>query len=200
MKVKYLFLFVVAFSVFACSSDSDSSQKSSKESKEKNDSDSDNPYAQLQKAAESITGEKKETVDFEDLEALLPEKLNGFEREEVEGSKSGMMGFSVSTSTAEYRKGDQKIEIVLVDTGGLGIGAALASWTKMEYSKKDKNGFERTAEFKGHKSFEQFRKNGKSEFAYFYNDRYLVTASGRVDDFDDLKDMVGDLKLKKLPE
>lgn len=144
------------------------------------------------------------SIEKERLETLKVDKAwqkwGPYELEEVEGSKSGMMGFSVSTSTAEYKKGDDKIEIVLVDTGGLGIAAAMAAWTNMEYSKRDKNGFERTAEYKGHKSFEQFRKNGKSEFAYFYNDRYLVTASGRVDDFDDLKDMVGDLKLRKLPE
>jgi hypothetical protein len=201
--MKYL-LPLLAILVFASckfdlkDNDAKDPDKTERESSKKKDSD--NKLDEFTKAIEDLSeGKSVETVPYQELQELLPARLEGYERVDMEGSRTGALGIKVSTATATYEDGDQEIEINIVDGGSFGgVLSSAQNWMDAEFESSSKNGFERTSTLKGYKSYEQFDKNGTSSLAVIVQDRFLVTASGRVKDFDQLKDMVESMKLRKL--
>lgn len=201
--MKYLLPFLAILVLASCKfelkdNDAKDSDKTERESSKKKDSD--DKIDELSKAIEELSeGKSVETVPYQDLQKLLPSRLEGYDRVDMEGSRTGALGIKVSTATATYEDGDQEIEINIVDGGSFGgILSSAQNWMDAEFEHSNKDGFERTSTLKGFKSYEQFDKNGTSSLAVIVQDRYLVTASGRVNDFDELKDMVESMKLKKL--
>ena len=201
--MKYL-LPLLAILVFAsCKfelNDNDAKDPDQTERESSKKKDSDDKLDEFTKAIEELSeGKSVETVPYQELQELLPSRLEGYERVDLEGSRTGALGIKVSTATATYEDGDQEIEINIVDGGTFGgVLSSAQNWMDAEFERSSKDGFERTSTLKGYKSYEQFDKNGTSSLAVIVQDRYLVTASGRVKDFDQLKDMVESMKLRKL--
>lgn len=198
MKIKLLVLFI-AVSLVACKSDR-SDKNDVREDSKTEKTNSDDPFAQVEDALNKLNdGEKVEVINHRELQDFLPNKLAGMEQTDIEGSTAGMLGFDISTVDADYGEGKDKINIKIVDAGGLGSAfLSMAPWASMKLDKSNKDGFERTGEFEGYKCFEKFQKSGYSELAIIVDDRFIVTASATVDDFDDLRDAVRKLGLKKL--
>jgi hypothetical protein len=201
--MKYL-LPLLAILVFASCKfdlkDNDAKDPDQTERESSKKKDSDDKLDEFTKAIEELSeGKSVETVPYQELQELLPSRLEGYERVDLEGSRTGALGIKVSTATATYEDGDQEIEINIVDGGSFGgVLSSAQNWMDAEFERSSKDGFERTSTLKGYKSYEQFDKNGTSSLAVIVQDRYLVTASGRVKDFDQLKDMVESMKLRKL--
>ena len=87
----------------------------------------------IEAAVDKIKKDKdlKDPVNFRSLKELLPENLAGMSRTDHSGKSSGAMGFKMSTAEASYENGDQKLEVDIVDAGG--VGAALmggAMWSE----------------------------------------------------------------------
>lgn len=212
--MKNLFSFILlSLSLFllACSNDpGQSSGNSSDENQSTTSSSSDEPknlqdaMKQMEEAVKNVQGgEKVEVVSFRELQELMPEKLNGYNRTEKGGETTGALGMNVSTAKATYKKGDQTIDIDIIDTGGIGMAMmGIAAWTTLTVDKEDDNGYERTGTISGNKSFEKFHKNGAtSEVSVIVNKRFVVNARARLGNegqMDDLKDMVKSLSLGKL--
>ena len=59
------------------------------------------------------------------------------ERTKNEGETTGAMGFKVSTAKASFKDGDKRIEIEIIDVGGIGMAAmGMAAWSMAEIDKE----------------------------------------------------------------
>lgn len=204
----------------ACSSDSGTSHKTNDNTEsstgseaDANDSENDGPaniqdaMNQVQDAMKQLNdGEEVEVVNFRELQKLLPEKFNGYERTSKGGETTGAMGMTVSTAEATYEKDGRQIELDIIDTGGLGMAMmGLAAWTSVTVDREDENGYERTGKMDGYKSFEKFRKDGgSSQVSVIVDGRFILQAEATIreeNQMDDLKDLireVGPSKLSKM--
>lgn len=159
--------------------------------------------SQISDAVKDINVEgvsNKKPVNFRKLKELLPERANGFDRDKTSGETTGTLGFNVSSTKATYKNGDQRIEVNLVDTGGIGsVFMGMAAWSMVDIDKETDNGFERTTTYEGYKAFEKCN-NSRCEFAVMVAKRFLLTLKGRNVEMDDLHDMVDDIDLDSLED
>lgn len=161
---------------------------------------------EISKALEGVNfnvkkdGKEVEIINFRELKKLMPESISGMNRTSAEGQTTGFGGMKVSVAEAEYREGNQRLDLTITDTGGLGAALmGMAFWSNLEVDKETDNGFERTTEINGNKAYMKYdRKSEKSEIAVIYNNRFLVVADGRGIDFDDLQEIVEDLDVDDL--
>lgn len=146
-------------------------------------------------------GEKVEPVDFRDLKAELPERISGMNRISSEGERSGWGGFKVSTANGEYEDGDKRMEISIVDAGGM-MGLAkvgLAAWAQTEVDRETQDGYERTTTIDGYRAYEKYNnKTEDGQISVIVNERFIVNIEGRNISARDLKSALGKLNLKKL--
>ncbi|MFT5764684.1 MAG: hypothetical protein ACI8X3_002115 [Saprospiraceae bacterium] len=139
---------------------------------------------------------KKKPLNFRKLKELLPESTSGFSRTSSSGESTGMAGFNVSTAKAKYEDGDKKVDVDIVDAGGIGMAMmGLAAWSMVEIDKESDNGFERTTTYKGNKAFEKCD-NERCEFSVFVAKRFIMTIKGRgknitIDDLHDIANGIG---------
>ena len=156
---------------------------------------------QAQDAMKNMQGGKQvEPINFRQLQELLPEKVAGYERTNKSGETTGAVGMTVSHAEGSYKKGDATAKVDVMDTGGLGMAMmGMAAWTTVAIDKEDENGYERTSTLDGYKCYEKYRKDGSdSELAVIVADRFLVTASQRNGEMEELKSIVKGMDLDKL--
>jgi len=155
----------------------------------------------VEQAVEQMNeGNTTEVIDFRVLKALLPEQLIGMERVAHAGEKAGAMGFVVSNAEAEYEDGDRRLEVKIVDTGGImGLTMGMAAWATVEVDRENQDGFERTTTIDGHKAFESYNSNNRSgELNLLVSDRIVVTLEGRNLESDALRSALEQLDLDSL--
>lgn len=162
----------------------------------------------IQKAAQALegieedlkSGETAEVVSFRDMKEVLPSKFKGAEMEFKKGENSQMMGFKISTVSADYKYGDGALNVTINDAGGISVAKlALAAWTSVQIDRETADGYERTREIDGHKAYEKYdSRRQRGELAILLDDRFLVTAKGNKIDPDDMEDFLDDINLRKL--
>ena len=226
-KMKYLsFLLVISMAIILCSctggdsgsdstgitikTDGDKTEVSVNGSDVTIETDSEDAQENIKDAMNKMqdamkemnNGEKVEVINFRELQELLPEKLNGYERVSKGGETAGAMGMNISTAKAKYEKGDQKFEVNIVDTGGFGMAMmSMAAWSQITVDREDENGYERTTTIDGNKCYEQYKKNGDSQIAMIIDDRFIITGNGDIESEKDMKELRGlidDVKSGKL--
>ena len=137
---------------------------------------------EVEKAVEQMNdGKAVEVIDFRELKALLPQRLLGMERTAHEGEKAGAMGIVVSNAEAEYEDGDRRLQVKIVDTGGImGAAMGMAAWAKVEVDRETQDGYERTTTIDGHKAFESYQTDtGTGELNLLIDERIVVSLEGR---------------------
>lgn len=128
-----------------------------------------------------INGEEVEVLDFRKLKELLPKKIAGMKRTDIEGQKAGFSGLKTSVANATYEGDDgERIEVTLMDSGGIGFAiGSMAAWSEIEIDKESKNGYERTLEMEGHKAFESYDRETKDgSFAVIVENRIIYSIDG----------------------
>ena len=161
---------------------------------------------EISKALEGINlnikkdGKEVEIINFRELKKRFPSSIDGMERKSSEGQTMGFGGMKVSVAEAEYRDGNQRLDLTITDTGGLGAALmGMAFWSNLEMDKETEDGFERTTEIDGHKAYMKYdRRREQSEIAVIFDNRFLAVAKGKGIDFDDLQEIVEDLDLDDL--
>ena len=125
-------------------------------------------------------GEEVEIADFRDLKEVMPKRLLGMERYSHTGEKSGVTGFKISQATAKYKDGDRRLEVNIVDSGGMALASlGAAAWTMLDVDRETDDGYERTTTIDGYKAYEKFdSRRGDAEISIFYKDRFLVAIKG----------------------
>lgn len=161
-----------------------------------------------QMAKDQEEGVTIDPVDFRELRDLLPENVGSLARKEITGEKNSGMGFTVSTATAEYQ--GQTVDghtpylrMTITDVGGTqGMALmALAPWSMISIDKETSTGHEKTGKYEGFPSHEQFDNSGsypKGEMQVFVARRFVVAAEGREMPWEQIRDAVGLVNLKKL--
>ncbi len=194
----FSFLFTLAISLvfIQCSSSpqTEGEQDSTEQEQSSNDDGEMSPQEIAKKQQEMMEkmaeGGAKELVNYEDLKALMPEKIGNHKRVDLSGQSMDMMGMKLSSAEAKYVD-DQgnTIEVTINDAGGIPQAtAALASWTLINLDRSGDDGFERVATYNGHKSFEKYEKaSNRSEFGVFVVNRFLIMMQGRGVKVEDLK-------------
>ena len=141
----------------------------------------------LEQAASGSTasGERVDPVKFQDLIALLPQ-VDGWEREEPEGERM-TSPFPTSTAHADYRNGDARIEIQIIDSAfNQLLLTPIAMFLQTGYSQESTSGYEKSAVVNGQPGWEKWDSRNKSgEVHALVNKRFLVNIEG--DDIDDTK-------------
>ncbi len=213
MKSQYLlFLLVASLLMVACGgSQADTADETPPESStESSSNDSDEPTS-LSDAAEKMEnaireatnteGKKAEVVDFRELKAKLPETMLGMPRTDFSGERSGGFGFNVSQASATYEEGDRRLEVQIVDSGGLGfLKMATAAWTMAEIDRESDDGYERTISIDGNKAYEKYdNRSGRFELTVIVKDRYLASINAEGLSASEAKGVMNRLDLDDLP-
>lgn len=145
-------------------------------------------------------------INFREIKDEIPNKLAGLPRVEIEGESGGAFGFTKSEVNALFEEGGASIEATVLYIGGFG-GAFLnlAPWATIDVDKENKDGWERTSNYKGFKIFEKFdKRRNRSEFNAII-DYFVISLKGKGEDVDvdRLRDAFDDLptrKFKKMSE
>lgn len=196
MKIQGI-LFFIGFSVLiiACGK---SDEEKAVENAQKSLSES---MGEAQKQLENMAnGKEVEVINFRELRELLPKSVDGYNQVDLSGSTAGNLGFKVSNVQAQYEgPGDVEIDVDLVDAGGLGQATmALAAWSMTTIDKEDSNGYERTGEFMGYKSYEKHFSNfNRSEISIFIENRLVLTAKANDLDMEGLKKFLRSINIDK---
>jgi hypothetical protein len=213
MKRNFLFFALAATSLFfftAClnfssnDSEEDTTTSSSSSSTTSTDSEPENLADAMNKVQEAMkevnNGEEVEVVNFRELKEMLPDKAAGLPNTDKSGETTGVMGIKISTAEAEYKEGDKRIEMTIIDTGGLGMAMmGVAQWSTVTVDKESDDGYERTTTIEGHKAFESWNNKSQSgEVAVIVNKRFVVQADGRNVDMNDLKKALKSVNFNKL--
>ena len=132
-------------------------------------------------------GKRIEPIAFQTLQTHLP-KVSGWEMEEPQGQRM-TMPVPFSQVETEYRKGDSRIELTIVDTGFAQM--LIAPWSMMlaaGFSNETSDGYQKAANIAGHPAFEEWRTRDKDgTLNILVGKRYMVTLDGH--DIADMKEL-----------
>ena len=135
--------------------------------------------------AKGADGKPIEPVAFQTLQTHLP-KVSGWEMGEPDGERM-TMPVPFSSVEADYKKGDARVQVKIVDTGMAQL--LLAPWSMMlatGYSKESSSGYEKATTIGGNPGFEKWNKSSKNgELDILVNKRFMVTIESH--DLDDMK-------------
>jgi hypothetical protein len=126
-------------------------------------------------------------VDVEKIKALLPERLVGFTRTEIStGGAAGMGG-----ANATYENGDKRLEVSVVDMGGVGALGGLASAFSANSTTENADGYERMRTVDGRMTMEKLSKSAKTaSYGVMVGNRFMLSVDGTNVAPDDVKNAV----------
>ena len=151
-------------------------------------------------------GKSVETVDTDDLRAVLPGKIRGMEKGYPDTKKVGVFGIRVSSVEQEFvnKKNDERVDVSVVDMGGFGgIAASSLDWLELEIDNQSEDGFERTSTIQGYKGIESCESNTwsqKCSLVLFVAGRFIVELESEGLSSKELRNVLEDMKLKRLEE
>lgn len=124
-------------------------------------------------------GKPIEPVAFQTLQSHLP-KVSGWEIDgEPEGERM-TMPVPFSQVEANYKKGDSRMNVKIVDTGFAQM--LIMPWSMMlasGYSKESSSGYEKATSVSGNPAIEKWDKNSKNaELDVLVGKRFMVTIEG----------------------
>ena len=141
--------------------------------------------------AEKLSKTPQKPVATDDLKALLPAGLSGYERSNLETSSSGTGDVQIGLAKADYRKGDASFQLSVTDLGPMGAMAALASGMGAQQTKETAEGYEKVATIDGRLVSEEWNRTSKfGKYSVVVADRFAVAAEGTAENVDDLKTAV----------
>ncbi|WP_447728690.1 Yip1 family protein [Sphingomonas koreensis] len=137
-------------------------------------------------------------VDRQALAALLPASAGGWTRTALESSSASAGGMGGSQAEARYEASGQNVRLKVADLASAGAFAAMASAFKVETSREDDQGYEKSGLIDGRYTMEKWNKDGRGSYGVLLADRFLVEAEGNAPDIGTLKALVGAIDTGKL--
>jgi hypothetical protein len=130
-------------------------------------------------------GKPVDPIAFQTLQSHLP-KVSGWEMGEPEGERM-TMPVPFSQVEVDYKKGDARMQVKIVDTGFAQM--LLMPWSMMlasGYSRESSSGYEKATTISGNSAIEKWNKGSKNgELDILVGKRFMVTIEGH--DIDDIK-------------
>jgi hypothetical protein len=151
-----------------------------------------------------IGGEETvETVSTASLRDMLPDSVQGMERVSVSANKSGIGGLKIAMAEAQY-EGDSSSEKLMLSISDLGSMQGMAKmgldWLETEMYEENRNGFERSIEYKGHRGFEEFTKTGDSSRGnrkIIIDGRFVLDVTGVNVPFETIEEVFEDFPIEQ---
>lgn len=137
-------------------------------------------------------------ADRQALAALLPASAGGWTRMSLESSSASAGGLGGSQAEARYEANGQRARLKVTDLASAGAFAAMASAFKVETSREDDRGYEKSGMIDGRYTMERWNRGGRGSYGVLLGDRFLVEAEGDAPDIGALKTLVGAVDLGKL--
>lgn len=141
-------------------------------------------------------------VKIDALRALAPERLLGMSRTSLETQSMGAP-LKVATLEARYEGGDRSVELEIANSPAIMMFGGFAGAMAPEYDRQTDDGYERMRRVGQNFVVEEWSKSSKTgKFTRFIGGTFMVSASGRGVDMDDLKkavDVFSEADLKRLP-
>ena len=103
-----------------------------------------------------------------------------------------------SQAEGRYEANGQSVRLKVADLASAGAFAAMASAFKVETSREDDRGYEKSGMIDGRYTIEKWNKDGRGSYGVLLADRFLVEAEGDAPDIGALKALVGSVDLGKL--
>lgn len=157
---------------------------------------------QATEAIQNANPNSTEPIPAADLASHIPDELAGMTAENRSHQDVGAMGMKMSMATAEYRDGNQRIDVSITDAGSVGQMAPMAAaWAMVDFDRTTSSGYEKTIRFEGNKGVESVSRDGgrlRSELSFIVGGRVIVKLEGREIEIDQLKDAAKALDLKAL--
>lgn len=96
------------------------------------------------------------TFTQDELRAMMPESVDGFDRTELEVTSTAMGGMNMTTLQATYQLEDGgSVHVSVTDVGTVpGMAMASAAWTMASFDRTTQTGFERTTTWEGFQAME----------------------------------------------
>jgi len=137
-------------------------------------------------------------VDRQALAALLPASAGGWTRTALESSSASAGGMGGSQAEARYEANGQSVRLKVSDLASAGAFAAMASAFKVETSREDDQGYEKSGLIDGRYTMEKWNKEGRGSYGVLLADRFLIEAEGNAPDIGTLKALVSAVDAGKL--
>ncbi len=216
MKTTHRAMFVMLASslIVACGDSSDNSSRAETANAKNSDNNIDENVNISGDRAEHIIrglteavnqlGKKVDTVSASQMFELLPEAIPGMTRGNYSAKKGGIEGFSISSATATFGgdNGSGELELSVTDIGNVrGIAQFGLEMLDFQIDEVNQDGFQRTTEYKGYKSFQSSTKTSSgstSEMIVFVGDRIVLKATGTDVKWDLIEDVVDAIPIKKM--
>ena len=171
-------------------------------------------FSELGKAMEELgealtEGADVQSVDYDELKDVLPSRIRGFEKEQYSGDNVRVFGIDLSVyeETYESDRGNERLEITLVDMGSLANATLVGiDWLDIKIQSEHATGFERTTTINGYPAFEQCEQSGARETCSLHllvEERFVVEIEGQGVTMNNVRDVLSDMdiaKLKRLKE
>lgn len=137
-------------------------------------------------------------VDRQALAALLPASAGGWTRTAIESSSASAGGMGGSQAEARYEANGQSVRLKVADLASAGAFAAMASAFKVETSREDDRGYEKSGMIDGRYTMEKWNKDGRGSYGVLLADRFLIEAEGSAPDIGTLRALAGAVDAGKL--
>ncbi|KAF0176305.1 MAG: hypothetical protein FD124_124 [Alphaproteobacteria bacterium] len=134
-------------------------------------------------------------VDVEKIKALLPERMGGYTRTEIStGGAAGMGG-----ANATYENGDKRLEVSVVDMGGMGALGGLAGAFSANSTTETADGYERMHTVDGRMVMEKLSKSNKTaSYGVMVANRFMLEVDGTNVSPDEVKDAANTVGIARL--
>jgi hypothetical protein len=144
-------------------------------------------------------GKHVDPVNIDQLTPFVPETFAGLPKTGHSAEKTGIASLMVSHAQATYGEGGSSVTLEISDTGGASGLMGLASGVGVQSERDDDQSSERTVKVNGRLMHEKVSKTGGSnEFAVVLGERFVVAATGRGLNLDQLRTAVTSLDLGRL--
>ncbi|MFK8105128.1 MAG: hypothetical protein AB8G15_21630 [Saprospiraceae bacterium] len=185
------------FTITACGGEASQAAAEAKEKKEVADESIAGALNELGKVLEGV-GDKdaKPPVDKEKLKALFPDEIDGMKRVSRGVQTGGVANLKGTNANAVYKADGKKLEINIVDGGGL--GSSLMDLAKknfnMEIDQETETGYERTTKIEGYNALEKYNtKRKRGEITIFAYKQFMVNITGQGMEMDVIKSALTDI-------
>jgi hypothetical protein len=134
-------------------------------------------------------------VDVEKFKALLPERMGAYARTEIStGGAAGMGG-----ANATYENGDKRLEVSVVDMGGMGALGGLAGAFGANSTTENADGYERVQTVDGRMTMEKLsRSNNTASYGVMVANRFMLSVDGTNVSPQEVKDAANTVGVSRL--
>jgi hypothetical protein len=149
--------------------------------------------------AKTADGKPIEPVDFKTLQTALPE-VSGWTMDKPRGERMNMP-VTFSTTSTNYRNGEQRIDLDITDTTGAAmILTPFRMMVAAGYDKESSDGHEKATTFGRYPAYEKWNtERNTGELSFIVDDRFVVQLKGRrVDGIEKLRDFAGNVDAGKI--